>query len=114
MFLGECKELKLCDFGLSTKFDPSRNKLLSDFCGSPGFFAPEMILNGHYMGDRADIWSVGCILLELILGHELFCDLWMTAYDYDVLQDKARFKDNISISTKSLEQELYTIGMSIN
>jgi hypothetical protein len=31
---GQCKDLKLCDFGLSTKFKPKT--LLSDFCGSPG------------------------------------------------------------------------------
>lgn len=31
---GKCVDLKLCDFGLSTKF--KRNVLLQDFCGSPG------------------------------------------------------------------------------
>lgn len=33
---GTCIDLKLCDFGLSTKF--KRNVLLQDFCGSPGMF----------------------------------------------------------------------------
>lgn len=31
---GRCEDLKLCDFGLSTKFKPK--VLLTDFCGSPG------------------------------------------------------------------------------
>lgn len=31
---GRCVNLKLCDFGLSTRFSSSR--LLTDFCGSPG------------------------------------------------------------------------------
>lgn len=31
---GKCLDLKLCDFGLSTKFKPKQ--VLSDFCGSPG------------------------------------------------------------------------------
>jgi len=31
---GICRDLKLCDFGLSTKF--KSNVLLNDFCGSPG------------------------------------------------------------------------------
>lgn len=38
----KCLELKLCDFGLSA--DISTNFVLSDFCGSPGFFAPEVSL----------------------------------------------------------------------
>lgn len=31
---GKCIDLKLCDFGLSTKF--KSKQVLSDFCGSPG------------------------------------------------------------------------------
>ena len=99
-----CEDLKLCDFGLAIKF--KEKVALSDFCGSPGFFAPEMITKGSYYGDKADIWSLGCILLELILGHENFCDAWMTAYDYEVLQDKAKFTENITFSVERLPEYL--------
>lgn len=34
--IGKCTNVKLCDFGLSTKFNA--NSLLSDFCGSPGTY----------------------------------------------------------------------------
>ena len=47
-----CTDLKLCDFGLSTKF--KHKEKLTDFCGSPGFFAPEMIINGSYYGDKVN------------------------------------------------------------
>lgn len=100
----KCVDLKLCDFGLSSKFH--RDVELTDFCGSPGFFAPEMIIRGVYYGDKADIWSVGCILLELVLGHERFCDLWMNAYDYEVLQDKDRFTSEIEVTVQQLPQHL--------
>lgn len=99
-----CKDLKLCDFGLSTKFKPKQ--LLTDFCGSPGFFCPEMIIHGSYFGDKADVWSVGCILLELVLGHERFCELWMTAYDYEVLHDKGLFTQTIAETVGSLPDHL--------
>ena len=101
---GVCKNLKLCDFGLSTSFD--QRVLLKDFCGSPGFFAPEMIIHGAYHGDKADLWSVGCIMLELVMGHEQFCDLWMTSYDFDVLQDKDRFTDEINTAVLALPEHL--------
>ena len=35
-----CLDLKLCDFGMSCTFD--EEVTLDGFCGSPGFFAPEM------------------------------------------------------------------------
>lgn len=67
-----------------------------------GFFAPEMIIHGSYFGDKADVWSAGCILLELVAGHEKFCDVWMTAYDYEVLQDKEKFTDTIHDTLEQL------------
>lgn len=101
---GKCTDLKLCDFGLSTVYDDK--VLLKDFCGSPGFFAPEMIMHGAYHGDKADLWSVGCIMLELVMGHEQFCDLWMTSYDFDVLQDKSKFTEEIAHAVKVLPEHL--------
>lgn len=100
----KCISLKLCDFGLSTRYQ--ENVPLKDFCGSPGFFAPEMIIKGSYFGDKADIWSVGCVLLELVVGHEKFCDMWMTAYDYEILQDKEKFKETIEEKVGNLKDLL--------
>ena len=101
---GKLLDLKLCDFGLSTRYTAGES--LTDFCGSPGFFAPEMITKGSYLGDKVDIWSVGCILLELVLGHERFCDLWMGSYDYEVMQNVRRFGDEIETTVKLLPEEL--------
>ena len=36
-----------------------------------GFFCPEMITHGSYYGDKSDVWSIGGIMLELILGASL-------------------------------------------
>jgi len=103
----KCIDLKLCDFGLSTSYlSNSADRVLTDFCGSPGFFAPEMITEGRYYGDKVDIWSVGCILLELVLGHQRFCDSWMAAYDYEILQDKPKFKHEIAHTVSALPNHL--------
>ena len=41
-----------------------------------------MITQETYNGKHVDIWSVGCILLEMILGHSRFNQgSWMKAYD---------------------------------
>lgn len=85
--------LHIIDFGLCARV--SKNEQLSDFCGSPGFFAPEMITKGLYNGYQADLWSLGCILLELLLGHKQFEQLWMSAYDLHVLDDAQLFATQI-------------------
>ncbi len=86
-------QVKLCDFGLCSSF--VQGKKLTDFCGSPGFFAPEMITMQAYEGPSVDLWSIGCIVLELSVGHEVFCDEWMIAYDYELLQDPPRFEAKV-------------------
>jgi len=47
-------DVVLCDFGLCARVN--EGELMSDFCGSPGFFAPEMFVNGNYDGKQADVW----------------------------------------------------------
>ena len=76
--------------------------MLRDFCGSPGFFDPDMLLEGNYFGDKADAWSVGAVLLEAVLGPERFVKLWMPAYDYEVLQGRDTFRSAITRTYASL------------
>jgi serine/threonine protein kinase len=87
--------VQICDFGQSAISSTRRNlRGFTGLCGSPGFFAPEMILGvgKEYNGFATDVWSVGCIMLELTRGHDEFCRTWMTSYDYDILQNEERFE----------------------
>ena len=92
--------VKICDFGLCERVGAPGTRLC-DLCGSPGFFAPEMITLGRYDGRRADVWSLGCILLELVLGHEQFYAVWMSAYDHEVIQSPQRFGERIRDATRA-------------
>ncbi|XP_046453987.1 serine/threonine-protein kinase PLK1-like [Daphnia pulex] len=70
IFLNEDMELKIGDFGLATKldFDGERKKTL---CGTPNYIAPEVLCKkGHSY--EVDIWSMGCILYTLLVGHPPF------------------------------------------
>lgn len=87
---GTVLELKLCDFGLSSKLDSKI--VLTDFCGSPGFMAPEIVFGYDYNGEKADVWSVGCIMLELLIGQEAFIKYWLSVYEPDVIEDKNEFR----------------------
>ena len=72
--------VKLCDFGLCANI-PEDGGLLSDFVGSPGFFAPELLQRPAYDGARADLFSLGAVMVELIFGHDFFGAVWYPAYE---------------------------------
>lgn len=92
--------LKVIDFGLGTK--NNRKFTSNDFCGTPGFFAPEMILVDEYNGDKVDIWSAGCILLEMYLGHSVFQQRWMSAYKLQHFKEKSVFAQKLNESLKAV------------
>ena len=88
--------VKICDFGLCA--DITGGTPLTDFVGSPGFFAPELLLAKSYDGGKADIWSIGAVMLEMLLGHEVFANVWFPAYD-DL--SESEFRTNV---TETLQQ----------
>lgn len=69
-------EVRLCDFGLSS----DSKAMVSDFCGSPGFFAPETVGEEAYDAMKADMFSLGCTMLYLMVGEERFKRVWKRAY----------------------------------
>ncbi|OMJ80168.1 hypothetical protein SteCoe_19620 [Stentor coeruleus] len=64
--------IKLSDFGASKKIKSDyvndKNELSRSLKGSPYWMAPEIARrSGH--GFAADIWSVGCVMIEMITGN---------------------------------------------
>lgn len=59
------KLLKIADFGFARSLQPQG--LAETLCGSPLYMAPE-ILQFHKYDAKADLWSVGTILFELVVG----------------------------------------------
>tara|TARA_B100000575_G_scaffold252443_1_gene220431 strand:+ start:6978 stop:8123 length:1146 start_codon:yes stop_codon:yes gene_type:complete len=55
--------IKISDFGFAKAFE--KNELITTFCGSPLYMAPEIIKTKEY-DLKSDIWSLGVILYELI------------------------------------------------
>mmetsp|Transcript_3242 Transcript_3242/g.10049 ORF Transcript_3242/g.10049 Transcript_3242/m.10049 type:complete len:452 (-) Transcript_3242:740-2095(-) len=83
--------VKLCDFGLCAPIQPG--VLLNDFVGSPGFFAPELMMRRMYDGACADMWSLGAVMVEMFLGHKNFDALWCPPYEH--LSDVAAFSQGV-------------------
>lgn len=63
--------LKLCDFGSAKMLHPG-NWSIAYIC-SRFYRAPELMLGCTDYTTNIDLWSVGCIIAEMILGSPLFC-----------------------------------------
>ncbi|KAJ1454344.1 kinase-like domain-containing protein [Pelagophyceae sp. CCMP2097] len=63
MLLDESGRVRISDLGLATRLSPSPRGV----SGTPGYFAPEMLLGLHY-DQRVDYWSFGCMVVECITG----------------------------------------------
>ncbi|XP_051953005.1 mitogen-activated protein kinase 12-like isoform X2 [Xyrauchen texanus] len=63
----EC-ELKILDFGLARQADSE----MTGYVVTRWYRAPEVILNWMHYTQTVDIWSVGCIMAEMLLGKPLF------------------------------------------
>ncbi|XP_041000279.1 serine/threonine-protein kinase ATG1a isoform X3 [Juglans microcarpa x Juglans regia] len=61
--------LKIGDFGFARSLMPQG--LADTLCGSPLYMAPEIIQNQKYDA-KADLWSVGAILFQLVTGKPPF------------------------------------------
>lgn len=62
--------LKLADFGLTTTF--VKPPYLSNNVVSLYYRPPELLLGSHSYGPEIDMWSAGCILVELLTNNYLF------------------------------------------
>ena len=70
----EC-HMKICDFGLARsvdKSDTTTQPILTDYVATRWYRAPEILLGSNQYTKSADMWSVGCILAELLLGKPMF------------------------------------------
>ncbi|XP_045434680.1 mitogen-activated protein kinase 11 isoform X3 [Pipistrellus kuhlii] len=62
-------ELRILDFGLARQADEE----MTGYVATRWYRAPEIMLNWmHYNQTAVDIWSVGCIMAELLQGKALF------------------------------------------
>ena len=64
--------VRICDLGSSKVLDKSPDSMNTPYVVSRYYRAPELILACHKYDFSIDIWSVGCILFELLLRTPMF------------------------------------------
>jgi len=63
--------LKLCDFGSAARLGSNRPSLVAYIC-SRYYRAPELIFGATNYTTAVDLWSIGCVLAEMLRAKPLF------------------------------------------
>jgi len=72
LLLDSNENIILSDFGFATQ--QPQDKLLSTFCGSYAYAAPEILTGSCYNGKATDVWSIGIIMYAMLNGRLPFND----------------------------------------
>lgn len=79
-------DLKVCDFGLarSAASTEDNSGFMTEYVATRWYRAPEIMLTFKEYTKAIDVWSVGCILAEMLSGKPLFpgkdCELTYSSY----------------------------------
>ena len=86
---GNLHEAKLLDFGIARRSVETRILTRTgEFMGTPGYVAPEQARGDESMNARADIFSLGCVLFECLVGKPAFTGQHVVAILAKVLFDE--------------------------
>lgn len=72
IFLSSPDTVRLGDFGFSTQVlgqsdQPTMDRMmLTTFCGSPPYAAPELFHDDAYFGAGVDVWALGVLLFFMV------------------------------------------------
>jgi calcium/calmodulin-dependent protein kinase I len=69
----ENARIKIVDFGFAKLLTPDDTTNMSTMCGTPGYYAPEIVRKQPY-NNKCDIWSLGVIIYILLCGFPPFYD----------------------------------------
>jgi len=64
--------LKICDFGSAKVYSNEPGNVSVPYMQSRFYRAPELIFGCVDYNNAIDIWSVGCVISEIITGEPLF------------------------------------------
>ncbi|CAG9466437.1 unnamed protein product [Pedinophyceae sp. YPF-701] len=98
---GQIRRVMLGDFGIARKLD-STVQLASSVVGTPLYMAPE-VLRGQSYDSSADIWSVGCVAVEMCVNAHAFAGRsWQHMHDRIVRADYTPVGEQYSKSLRKL------------
>ena len=56
-----------------------------------------MLIDKAYCGRKADMWSVGCMMLEMSLTSGVFGGVWMQTFKDEYLNEPGLFREQVCV-----------------
>jgi len=98
--------IKIADFGMTINENKMNKELL---CGTPLYLAPE-ILNENKYDIKSDLWSVGCILYELLTGRSIVkvsdYQQLLTQINQPIIMPTTTTKESLNLLQRLLEPNI--------
>ncbi|RHX96563.1 hypothetical protein DYB36_006711, partial [Aphanomyces astaci] len=86
--------LKIADFGFARHLEST--SLAETLCGSPLYMAPEILQFQKY-DNKADLWSVGTILYEMVVGRPPFNGANQVQLLHNIQRENVRFPKDLPV-----------------
>ncbi|XP_005068207.1 cyclin-dependent kinase-like 2 isoform X1 [Mesocricetus auratus] len=63
--------VKLCDFGFARTL-AAPGEVYTDYVATRWYRAPELLVGDVKYGKAVDVWAIGCLVIEMLMGQPLF------------------------------------------
>ena len=100
-------EVKIIDFGFGL-YNPSHKKI-DFFCGTPKYIAPEILNGNGYLGEKADLWSLGVLIYKIYCDSYPFNGRNKRELYFNIKKGKYKIPVNISNNIKNIINNLIVV-----
>lgn len=96
-------EIKIVDFGICTQVKEFETLKQRSILGTPYYMAPEIILEKPYSYE-VDVWSLGCIVYELVSGVKPYHDI---SNPFSAMCKMAHYTSPLEYANDSIKDVFY-------
>ncbi|GJN19700.1 hypothetical protein PR202_gb07002 [Eleusine coracana subsp. coracana] len=100
-------DLKICDFGCAKPAKPPGKPYPEPLVGTLQYCAPEMLMGDRCYGTAVDMWALGCVMAELLVGAPLFS----ADTEEDMLEEITELRDRIAaVGLEAIDDDLLELS----